>query len=201
MATALGVSVDYLLGRAPLPNATPLLKHRVLVYATTPEFLAGVLPSLLEGMARGDPVLAVTTPSNGRALRRELGRAGGRLRLVDSARWYRSPIATLNAYESFIDEKIEAGASLIRIVGETIWSGRSATEIDSWTRYEALVNIALAGAPAEIICPYNTGTTSDAVLAGAHETHPETLDPTGMTTKTPHYDPYDVLVRPPLHAT
>jgi transcriptional regulator with XRE-family HTH domain len=201
LATALGVSVDYLLGRASSPDALPRLKHRVLRYATEEEFLAGVLPCLVEGMARGEPVLAVTPPGNRRALRRELGKAGRRLPVADPAVWYQSLIAALEAYRSFIDEKIDAGASLIRIAAEPVWNDPSAAEVDSWTRYEALVNIALAGVPAEIICVYNTVTTPDAVLAGLDETHPETLDPTGTAIKTPHYDPYDVLLRPRLHET
>jgi transcriptional regulator with XRE-family HTH domain len=198
LADALGVSVDYLLGRTPPPNTTPLLTHRALVYTTAEEFLAGVLPSFVEGMARGDPLLAVTTPSNGRALRSAFGEDRGAFRFVDSLRWYQSPAHTLNAYQSFIDEKIEAGAPLIRIIGEPVWSGRSAAEIDSWTRYEALLNVALAGTPAEIICPYNTITTPDAVLAGVHETHPEAIDTRAKAKTTPNYDPYHVLLRPPL---
>ena len=196
LATALGVSVDYLLGRALSPDAPPLLQHRVLVYTTEDEFLAAVRPCFVEGIARGDPLLAVTTPSRGRALRREFGKDSG-LRLADAGRWYRSLTGALNSYLAFIDEKIDAGASFVRIVGEPVWSEPSAAEIDSWNRYEALINIALGATPAEIICAYNAVTTPGQVLAGADETHPETIDATGLATKAPHCDPYDVLLRPP----
>jgi transcriptional regulator with XRE-family HTH domain len=195
LATALGVSVDYLLGRVPSPDATPLLQHRVLVYTTEEEFLAGVRPCFAEGMARGDPLLAVTTPSRGRALRREFGKDSD-LRLADASRWYRSLTSALNSYLAFIDEKIAAGASLVRIVGEPGWSDHSSAEIDSWNRYEALINVALAATPAEIICAYNAVTAPERVLACVGETHPETVDTTGLAAKTPHYDPYDVLLRP-----
>jgi transcriptional regulator with XRE-family HTH domain len=198
LAGALDVTVDYLLGRVSSPDAAHL-KHRVLRYATMKEFLATVLPCFDEGMARGDPLLAVTTPKNGRVLRREFATAGRQLRTADSGRWYQSLTGALDAYRRFIDEKIDAGASSIRIIGEPVWSDPSTAEIDSWTRYEALINIALAGAPAEVICVYNTVTTPVGVLAGVDETHPETLDAGGVRT-TAHYDPYDVLLRPPPFA-
>ncbi|MDQ1395058.1 MAG: MEthanogen/methylotroph, DcmR Sensory domain, partial [Acidimicrobiaceae bacterium] len=70
LATALEVSVDYLLGRAPSPDVRPLLKHRLLRYATADEFHAVVTPFFAEGMARGEPILVVATPSKCRALRR-----------------------------------------------------------------------------------------------------------------------------------
>ncbi len=195
LATALDVSVDYLLGRASAAGPAPLLRHRLLRYATPDEFVAGVLPCCVEGMARGDPILAVTTPSNGRALRHELGKLGGRFRLADSTRWYRSLTGALDAYRAFIDEKLDAGASVVRIIGEG-WSGPGATEVDTWARYEALVNVALVGASAEIICAYNIVTTPERVLACADETHPEALDGAGVASASRHYDPYDVLLRP-----
>jgi transcriptional regulator with XRE-family HTH domain len=194
LATALDVSVDYLLGRVSAAGGSSPFKHRLLLYATPDEFVAGVLPLCVEGMERGDPILAVTTPRNGRALRHEFGKLGGRLRLVDSARWYQSLTGSLAAYRAYIDEKLEAGASVVRIIGEG-WSGPGATELDSWSRYEALVNVALVGASAEIICAYNTVTTPEPVLESADETHPEALDQAGVAMTTPRYDPYDVILR------
>jgi hypothetical protein len=195
LATALDVSVDYLLGRASSAEEPALLKHRLLVYTTSEEFLAAVLPGFIEGVARGDPVLAVTSRDNGRALRREVGKAGGKLRVADPVRWYDSLTAALASYRSFIDEKLDAGASTIRILGEPVWTNPTAAEIDGWNRYEALVNVALAGASAEIICAYNAATTPDAVLAGLEETHPEAFDAHGGAEPVSTCDPYGVLLR------
>jgi len=197
LATALDVTVDYLLGRSPAPLKTPLFKHRILPYATTEDVLAALVPWLLEGMAAGDPMLAVTRPENARALKRELGKAGGRIRLANASHWYRSMVAAMAAYQRFIDESLSEGASFVRIVGEAPWhlDTRSATEIESWTRYEALINLTLAAAQAEIVCLYDTATTPASVLAGAHETHPDTLEAGGVVSRSAHYDPCGVLLR------
>jgi len=51
LASALGVTVDYLLGGAA--SASPgLLNHRLLVYGTDDEYLRSSVPFILEGIAR-----------------------------------------------------------------------------------------------------------------------------------------------------
>src|SRR5579862_7193628 len=72
LASALDVSVDYLLGRARSSRPTALLQHRALLYSTPEEFVSGVLPAIEEGLGRGDAVLVVTTPANRTKLRRSL---------------------------------------------------------------------------------------------------------------------------------
>src|SRR5258706_526751 len=70
---------------------------------------------------------------------------------ADSADWYPSPLAALNRYRAFVQEKYEAGAPWVRIVGEPVWTGRSDAEITTWIRYESLLNLALASSPATIV--------------------------------------------------
>src|ERR1700733_11920385 len=68
LASALGVSVDYLVGGAA--SAPPvLLNHRVLSYDSDDAYLAAAVPFLLDGLAHDDCVMAVTTPKHVGVLR------------------------------------------------------------------------------------------------------------------------------------
>ena len=62
LAGALGVSVDYLIGRAAAATAPQLFDHRVLTYGSDDEFVAGAIPFLAEGIQQSHYVLAVLTP-------------------------------------------------------------------------------------------------------------------------------------------
>src|SRR5487761_1606181 len=72
LATALGVSIDYLVG-GTADDGQKLLEHRVLVYDSDAEYLASVVPFLLEGLKHNDCVLAVTTGRQTRLLRGAVG--------------------------------------------------------------------------------------------------------------------------------
>ena len=59
----------------------------------------------------------------------------------------------------------------MRYVGEPIWASRSPAELREATKHEALINLAFAGAEAEILCPYDSTALAPAVLADARRTH------------------------------
>lgn len=170
LAESLGVSTDYLIsGRSP---ARPMLDHRALLYQGPEEFVSAVAPFLTGALKTGQPALAVTSGPNLRRLRRELGEARGQITLADNARWYRTPTVALERYQAFIDDALAAGAPWLRIVGEPLWAGRSPGEIRRWAAYESLLNLALAGAPVTLICPYDVRLVPEEIVAHARATHP-----------------------------
>ena len=59
LANALAVSVDYLVGGTATVSPR-LLEHRVLIYGSDEEYLAFVVPFLVEGITRSDCTLVVT---------------------------------------------------------------------------------------------------------------------------------------------
>jgi transcriptional regulator with XRE-family HTH domain len=192
LARALGVSVDHLIGRADA--ATKLLEHRVLPYGSDEEFLAAAIPFLNGGIGRSESLLAVTTEEHIELLRDSLGDGSERLEFADSGHWYRSPDAALNGYRTFVNEKVEAGASWVRIVGEPIWTGRSDLEITAWTRYESLLNLSFAASPVTIVCPYDNSTLPEAVLADARRTHPEAVHADKTLANPAYREPEDFLL-------
>lgn len=193
LAEALGVSVDYLIGATPAP---PLLEHRVLPYGSDEEYLAAAIPFFHGGIERSESLLAVTTDTRIELLRDTLDDRSERVEFADSADWYRSPDAALNGYRTFVNEKLEAGAVWIRILGEPVWAGRSDAEITAWTRYESFLNVSFASSPATIVCPYDTRSLPEEVVADAHQTHPTVADASSGTANPLYRDPEDLLLGP-----
>jgi anti-sigma regulatory factor (Ser/Thr protein kinase) len=150
----------------------PALIHQALLYADAQQFLAAVLPFILEGLDRDEPVLAVATKANSAMLREELNDAAGAVKFVDPAQWYDAPGRTLAACHRYVRER-RNGQERVRVIGEPVWSGWDQLETAGWKRFEASLNIAFAAAPAWMICSYDQRTLPPEVLADARRTHPQ----------------------------
>jgi transcriptional regulator with XRE-family HTH domain len=169
LAAGLGVSIDYLGGRAAAADA---LDHSALAYRSTEEFLRFAVPFLEEGRRRGESLLVVTDGDKSRRLRRVLGPGAEAVSFASSADWYSTPPAALRRYRAYVDERVDEGAAWVRVIGEPVWAGRSPAEVSAWVRYESLINVALASAPATVVCPYDAGALAADLLTRAHRTHP-----------------------------
>jgi transcriptional regulator with XRE-family HTH domain len=193
LANALHVSVDYLVGGEAVASPQ-LLGHSALIYRSDEDYLASAVPFLREGMARAECVLAVTANRQIGLLRDALGADAVGVEFVDSSEWYRSPSATLRGYRGYVKQRFEQGAHWIRVLGEPVWAGRTPAEISEWTRYESLINLALASLPATILCPYDERSVPAGVVADARHTHPEVTDAAGAATSPAYRDPEDYLL-------
>lgn len=173
----------------PPPGQDRGLVHQALVYGSSREFLDVTVPFCLEGLARDEAVLAVTTPANAGLLREAMGGAAERVEFADSAHWYRTPGRTLAAYHRYVGQRTGNGRHRrVRIIGEPVWHGRDPLETAEWTRYESAINIAFAGCAASIVCPYDTRVLPRSIVADARRTHPqiaETASPRPSGCYTP----------------
>jgi len=195
LAGALGVTVDYLVGGSATVSPK-LLQHRVLIYTTDDEYLASAAPFLVEGITNDERVVVVTAARQEGLLRDALGKQSLQVEFLDSSAWYRSPGNALNGYRNLLEERFEGGAPWIRIIGEPVWAGRSAAEVVAWTRYESMLNLSLAPAPATIVCPYDTRSVPAPVIADARRTHPEVAG-VGCASESPAFDePEHFLLSP-----
>ena len=172
LASALGVSVDYLVGGAATVSPE-LLRHPVLVYGSDDEYLASSIPFLVEGITRSDCVLAVTGRRCMGLLRDALGENATHVEFFDSSEWYVSLRGAASGYRSFMKEQFERGAPWIRIIGEPVWTGRSEAEFAEWFRYESMINLSFASSPATIVCTYDARSVPDTVLDSARRAHPQ----------------------------
>ena len=193
LADALGVSVDYLIGSAAAATTPQLFEHRVLTYGSDEEFIAAAIPFLEEGVAQSHCLAVVMTEAKQELVRDALGDRSGLVEFADWADWYRSPKEALRRYGELVKQKLELGAVWIRVVAEAAWSGTD-LDIETWTRYESLVNLAFASAPATIMCTYDERDFPVEVVADALRTHPEIACGTETTASPSYRGPEDLLL-------
>jgi anti-sigma regulatory factor (Ser/Thr protein kinase) len=144
------------------------LDHQALFYRDQREYLACVGGFVRAGLARGEPALIAVPGDRVGLLRGWLGQGTGRPGYADMTEAGRNPARIIPDLRAFLDRQ---GGGPARIVSEPAWPGRSAAELCEAIRHEALVNLAFAGAPVSILCPYDAG-LARAVIEDATSTHP-----------------------------
>jgi anti-sigma regulatory factor (Ser/Thr protein kinase) len=151
-------------------NPAVPLRHRALLYRGVREFVTAAADFLTDGL-KADERLLVLMPGGTRAdaLRDALDANAGDVAFVDMADVGRNPARILPALLAFVGSDHGRRA---RVIGEPIWPGRTEAEIREATRHEALINLALGGADATILCPYDAVALPTAVIANAGRTHP-----------------------------
>ena len=92
---------------------------------------------------------------------------------------------------SFADEHSDRR---VRIVSQLAWPGRTEDELVACSEHEALVNAALEGHQATVLCLYDASRLDDDVLTDARATHP-VLWKCGALHRSAEYAPDDVLAR------
>ena len=152
------------------PSGPRGLIHQALLYETADQFLASAVPFVSEGLHRGDAVIAVTSDVNAELLRQNLNGNGDNVTFIEASQWYDAPGRTLAAYHRHVDRLHQ---ETLRVIGEPVWVGLDALETSQWSRYESVVNVSLAAAPARIMCGYDRRSLPAAVLDDALRTHPE----------------------------
>ena len=179
-----------------------MFEHRALVYSSADEYLDAVVPFVGEGVRAGDRVLVVSARENVRALTRALGGRDRGIDRRDSGDWYAAPGRTLRAYKRYVDRHNGSGRG-VTIVGEPVWAGRSAAAVREWARYEALINLAFAGAATRILCPYDARVVPEAILEHAECSHPAVISGLGSRRSSRYLEPaafFERLDREPLEA-
>jgi anti-sigma regulatory factor (Ser/Thr protein kinase) len=150
---------------------TPVVEgvHTALLYRDAAEYLDGVVPFLLDGLAEGASVCAAVPGPNLELVRTGLGGRAEEVRLFDMSEVGRNPGRILaEVMHKVVGERPEAPA---RIVDETVWPGRTELEYPACVQHEALVNLAFVGRPVSVLCPYDARLPAR-VLADVAATHP-----------------------------
>jgi anti-sigma regulatory factor (Ser/Thr protein kinase) len=160
--------------------------HPAFFYSGPEEYLAGVGGFVRSGLAAGAPVFVAVPPDRLTALRDHLGSDADHAQLVNMAETGRNPGRILAALTDFADHHAPARPWL---VGEPIWASRSPAEIREATRHEALINLAFAGVPATILCPYDRAGLTPETLTDAERTHPMLLN---RERTAPYTDPLTI---------
>jgi anti-sigma regulatory factor (Ser/Thr protein kinase) len=187
-------------------TSTDSFVHPALFYADREEYLAGTVPFIEAGLAADEPVMAAVPGENLDHIRTALGIDADRVQLHDMSVAGRNPGRIIPGV--LLAFAAAHAGKRVRIIGEPIWAGRTATEYPACAQHEALINAAFAGRQATILCPYDTSRLDRSWLEDAYRTHP-ILQTGSAVWESPHYaDPVAVaagfnlpLPDPPAHAT
>lgn len=159
--------------------------HPALLYRDDEEYLAGTVPFIREGLAAGEPVAVAVPGPNLQLIRDALGADEQAVLLRDMTVAGRNPGRIIpTVLLAFADAH---QGRRVRLIGEPIWAGRSATEYPACAQHEALINAAFTGRRATILCPYNTELLDPVWVEDAYKTHPLMWDGTSRFDSS-HYD-------------
>jgi anti-sigma regulatory factor (Ser/Thr protein kinase) len=144
--------------------------HPALFYRGDEEYLAGLVPFVREGLERDEPVAVAVPGAKLRLLREALHGAADLVHMLDMVEAGRNPGRIIpGVLRAFADKHRDTH---VRIIGEPIWPGRSATEYPACVQHEALINAAFTGREVTILCPYDRDGLDEVALADARATHP-----------------------------
>lgn len=144
------------------------LRHTAFLYRTQAEFTTAVVDFIESGVSAGEPVLVAATGPNLRRLQQWLDHHNEFLAWADMSSTGSNPRRVTSAVRLFAEQH---RGQPIRCVQEPAWPSRSAGERSEATRHEALVNLALAGAQASVLCAYDLRLDAGTII-GAQRTHP-----------------------------
>ncbi|MFC5728147.1 MULTISPECIES: sensor histidine kinase [Nocardioides] len=150
--------------------ATDPFVHPALFYRTDEEYLAGLVPFVLDGLRIGEPVAAALPTERLGLLESALGTEAAEVTLIDMTEAGRNPGRIIpGVLRAFADRHRRTH---VRIIGEPIWAGRSDSEYPACVQHEALINTAFRSRMVTIVCPYDVRRLESHVVADALATHP-----------------------------
>lgn len=174
----------------PATPATPgdALVHEALLYRGHAELEDAVREFVRAAAAAGEPVMVALPRANLRWLAPALADADIEIRFEDMNAVGANPGCLLPMIQDWVDEH-DGGA---RVISEPMWPDRSYAETAECLRHDALLNYALNGTPASILCPYDAEHLDADVLEGAELTHPRLRDRSGSRRSQRFEDPLRV---------
>ena len=154
--------------------ATPphQFRHLALFYRGRDEYLRGLCDFIQSSRARGHAVFAAVPGRQAEQLRRRLGDESAQVAVADMAELGRNPARIIPEVLAFAQS--HPGQDVC-CVGEPIWPGRTAEEIEEAVRHEALVNLAFRDRPVTFLCAYDGARLPRWVVADAASTHPSVV--------------------------
>ena len=145
------------------------LRHSALLYAGPGEFAVGVARFVEPAMQAGDPVLVACAAPGLVLLRLRLDGHGGLVTWADMRGIGLNPARLIDTISLFARQH---PGRVIWCVHEPAWPARTAEELREVIRHEALVNLALAALPVNVLCPYDIQ-LGTGLIASVERTHPD----------------------------
>jgi anti-sigma regulatory factor (Ser/Thr protein kinase) len=146
-------------------------RHEALLYRTG-GFADAVGPEVAGALDDGGSAV-VAAPREHLAELEPVFGGHARVELLDLGPLGANPGRIIGAWRERADRALTNGDGPFLGVGEPIWPGRTAAELDQCHHHEALINLAFADdRPWRLVCPYDVEALDPAVVADAWRTHP-----------------------------
>lgn len=168
-------------------------RHEALLYQGSDDYVRTATRFVVEGLELGEPVLVVVIPPKIGLLREALGERAEEVRFADMSEIGRNPSRIIPVWQDFVSTQTNGGR--VRGIGEPIWAGRTPEEITESQRHESLINLAFAGAPATILCPYDVAGLDPSVIEESFRSHPVMIG-NGSAGPSESYRGLDEIARP-----
>ena len=179
-------------------------RHLALFYHGRGEYLAALCSFIQASRARGEAVFVAVPQHHAQLVRQELGDDSAHVDLVDMAELGRNPARIIPALQAYAGKH---DSQHVCCIGEPIWPGRTAAEMQEALRHEALINLAFRDSLVTVVCPYDSAELPGSVIADAVRTHPAVIKDRQAAASIGYRGPPDVpprcnraLSRPPVHA-
>ncbi|MGY1641046.1 anti-sigma factor RsbA family regulatory protein [Geodermatophilus sp. SYSU D00703] len=159
--------------------------HEAGFYSSDAEFLALVVPFVLEGISAGEPVVLAYDRRKSDLLRAVLPSSDRLVPLGESA-VYATPARAIEAYRQQFERLEAAGAEQIRIAGDVPHEGNGG-RFAGWDRYESAVNVVWRDHPVWSRCLYDAVTVPDDVRDVVVRSHRRLVTPDGGAVASTRY--------------
>jgi anti-sigma regulatory factor (Ser/Thr protein kinase) len=159
--------------------------HEAGFYSSDAEFLALILPFVIDGLGAGEPVVIGYDPRKCDLLRAALPRPEA-VTFIADASLYATPAGAIEAYRRQFERHVSAGAGQIRIAGDVPHEGNGG-RFAGWDRYESAVNAVWQELPVWSRCLYDATTVPDVVRDVVERTHRRLVTPDGGAGASPRY--------------
>jgi anti-sigma regulatory factor (Ser/Thr protein kinase) len=160
-------------------------RHTLLAYDSDESLRTRALPYLRTGLEYGDTVVAVVSTEVQQVLHAALDGDAARVFWRAGTVSYTRLGAMLEGFRQFLAEQRAAGVS-VRLLAQNDITG-TPHRMAAYLRIEAMANEVLGTFGYPWACLYDTRVHGPQTLHGAHQTHPQLLDPHGREVPNADY--------------
>jgi anti-sigma regulatory factor (Ser/Thr protein kinase) len=177
-----------------LPSPGPVgYSHRAVLYESSGDLAASVLPFLRQGLEAGEAVAAFVQEENVGALREGLSPAERKVvAVVSSDESYRHPARALAGLHGLLHDHVEEGRGA-RVVGEQPLAHLPEEKVAELCRVDAAFDAVCAFPGVQVVCPYNARTLPPSLIERVQRSH-GTLMADGGWVGNPAYEPPEALL-------
>lgn len=166
--------------------------HEAVLYSAPDELAHQLVPLLRPSLDDGAPVVAVLDGPTRSHLRAALGDDVDRVEFPDPATVHRVPPFTVAVRWARVSRKATP-TGRATVVGQHV-AGLPGCEPTHWARLDIGINVAVAGLPITVLCPYRA---DDRDLPRVRATHPHLVTADGVVASPTYRHPRDAVVEFP----